>query len=146
VEGDIGSDCGEELSEQQHLRVADGDRPGNGQQSAAVSNAIVSLFADYHGRGPTRARTAFGRDVVTVVLEETLTKAERKLVANGETDAVVRTRRIFQQVMRDDLIAAVERITGRQVVAFLSDHVTDPDVSVEVFVLAPNHAAHPPYE
>jgi uncharacterized protein YbcI len=104
-----------------------------------VSNAVVSLFVEYLGRGPTRARTVFGRDLVTVVLEESLTKAERRLVQEGEEEAVIATRRIFQRTMREDLTAAVERIVDRRVIAFLSDQTADPDIAVETFVLEPVH-------
>jgi len=37
--------------------------------------------------------------------------------------------------MRDDLIAAVERLTERKVEAFLSDNLYEPDVAVEIFLL-----------
>jgi uncharacterized protein YbcI len=120
--------------------ATDGDRASEGRRASAISTAVVSLFADYLGRGPTRARTAFGRDVVTVVLEETLTKAERRLVTEGRGDAVLNTRRIFQETMKGDLTTAVERITGRRVIAFLSDQSAEPDVSVEVFIL--EHQPH----
>ena len=113
------------------------ESPALGHVSAAVSNSVVSIFAEYLGRGPTRSRTSFGRDVVTVVLEETLTKAERRLVEEGEGETVIATRRIFQRTMRRELVAAVEQHTGRRVTAFLSDHHLGPDVSVEVFVLEP---------
>lgn len=105
--------------------------------ASSISNSVVSVYADYTGRGPTRARTNFGRDVVTVVLEDTLTKAERRLVHCGEQDTVVDMRKTFQRAMKPDLVSAIERHTGREVVAFLSDQVTDPDVAVEVFVLHP---------
>ena len=111
--------------------------------ASAVSNAVVSLYADYIGRGPTRARTTFGRDLVTVVLEETLTKAERHLSEDGEDDAVISTRRTMQRTMREDLVAAIEGHTGRQVTAFLSDQSVKPDVAVEVFVLAPAAGGEP---
>src|SRR3954447_26156371 len=97
------------------------DRPTQGRMASAISNAVVSLFAEYLGRGPTRARTVFGRDVVTVILEETLTKAERRLVDEGEDVVVINTRRTFQRAMRQDLVAEIERLTGRRVAAFLSD-------------------------
>jgi uncharacterized protein YbcI len=42
--------------------------------------------------------------------------------------------------MRDALVSAVEEHTGRRVAAFLSDHHTNPDVAVEVFVLEPDPA------
>ena len=37
-------------------------------------------------------------------------------------------RRAFQNTMRDDLVGAVERLTGRTVEAFLSDNLHEPDV------------------
>jgi uncharacterized protein YbcI len=125
----------------QHAPAVADDHHSLGRVGSAISNSVVSIFADYLGRGPTRARTSFGRDVVTVVLEETLTKAERRLVAEGEGDAVVSTRRTFQRTMRTDLVEAVERHTGRRVIAFLSDQSADPDISVETFILkAAEHA------
>lgn len=45
--------------------------------------------------------------------------------------------------MRNDLVAAVERETGRTVIAFMSDNHLDPDYAVEFFVLAPA-AGHDP--
>jgi uncharacterized protein YbcI len=116
----------------------DGDRrDGGGHMGAEISNAVVSLFSEYLGRGPTRARTVFGRDMVAVVLEETFTKSERRLVEEGEEQTVVHTRRVFQQTMRTDLTEAIERITGRRVTAFLSDQSATPDAAVEVFLLEP---------
>src|SRR5215216_6467337 len=102
----------------QSQQRVDGDRATEGRMASAISNAVVSIFADYLGRGPTRARTSFGRDLVVVVLEETLTKAERRLVSDGEGETVVNARRTFQRTMRTDLVEAVERLTGRAVVAF----------------------------
>jgi uncharacterized protein YbcI len=46
-------------------------------------------------------------------------------------------RRSFQQTMRQELSAAVERLTERKVIAFMSDSHLDPDYSMEVFILAP---------
>ena len=114
------------------------DHNSGGRLGTAVSNAVVSLFADYLGRGPTRARATLSRDLVTVVLEETLTKAERHLVSEGEAKSVIETRRVVQHTMRDGLVAVVERHTGCRVAAFLSDQSVEPDVSVEVFVLEPS--------
>lgn len=39
--------------------------------------------------------------------------------------------------MKHDLVAAIEENTGREVLAFLSDHHIDPDIAVEVFILKP---------
>ena len=106
-----------------------------GSLSAAISNHVVRLFAEYTGRGPTRARTTIRDGVVVCVTEDTLTKAERRLTQEGEGELVVTVRRRFQSTMRDDLVAGVELLTGRRVVAFLSDHDAGADMAAEVFVL-----------
>jgi len=41
------------------------------------------------------------------------------------------------QAISNALVAAVEANTGREVLAFLSDHHIDPDVAVEIFILKP---------
>ena len=71
------------------------------------------------------------------MLQDTLTKGERSLVADGLGEIVLSTRKAFQGTMREDLINGIERIIGRPVTAFLSDNHLEPDIAVEVFVLAP---------
>jgi uncharacterized protein YbcI len=117
---------------------SEGERPPTrGRSSSAISNAVVGIFRDYTGRGPTKAKTTISEDHVAVVLEDTLLKAERSLVADGERDAIRQMRRRFQDTMRDDLVAAVEQGTDRKVKAFMSDNQLDPDYAVEFFVLEP---------
>jgi uncharacterized protein YbcI len=108
-----------------------------GSKSAAISNMTVRLLSQYTGRGPTRARTHLNEDLVTVVLQDTLTKGETTLLDNGREELVLVTRRTFQDVMGPDLVAGVEQITQRKVLAFLSANHVDPDIAVETFVLAP---------
>ena len=106
-----------------------------GEVAAAISNAVVRLLSDYTGRGPTKARTHLSKDLVTVVLHDTLTKGERSLVHEGDDTIVLETRKAFQNAMKDDLVTAVERHTGRRVVAFLSANSIEPDIAVETFLL-----------
>lgn len=108
-----------------------------GSLSAAISNAVVGLLHDYTGRGPTHARTTIGPDTIVVTLRNSLTKAERTLASRGKGVEVLAMRRAFQNTMRDELIVIVEELTGRTVEAFLSDNLHEPDVAVEVFLLAP---------
>ena len=115
----------------------------SGSKHAAISNLVVRTMSDYTGRGPTRARTHISDDVVTVVLQDTLTKGERSLVDDGLQDLVLSTRKAFQGTMAHALISGVEEILGRRVKAFLSDNHIDPDIAVETFVLAPPEA--PPH-
>jgi uncharacterized protein YbcI len=37
--------------------------------------------------------------------------------------------------MQADLISEIERLTGRKVVAFMSDNTVAPDMAAEIFVL-----------
>ena len=111
------------------------DPPDQGLQSAAISNAIVHITREYTGRGPTRSKTYVNRDAVTVILQETLTQGEQRLIAAGQADHVMHTRRLFQRAMQDDMVAAVEQLTKRNVVAFMSDTSADPDYAIEAFVL-----------
>ena len=69
------------------------------------------------------------------MLEETMTQAERTLVTAGEDDFVLRMRFALQNAMRHDLTAAVERLTRRKVVAFMSANHVEPDLAAEMFVL-----------
>lgn len=108
-----------------------------GSISAAISSAVVQLMREYTGRGPTKARTYVDEDLITVVLQDTLTMGERSLVRDGEADLVLTSRKAFQRTMSTQMIAAIERHSGRSVFAFLSDNHIDPDIAVETFVLAP---------
>ena len=102
-----------------------------------ISTAAVQLLREYTGRGPTKAKTAINDDIVTLLLADTLTKAERKLAENGHAERVLQLRHDFQGVMRDELVAIVERQLGRKVIAFMSQNHIAPDLAVEVFVLEP---------
>jgi uncharacterized protein YbcI len=106
--------------------------------SAAISNAVVRLLSEYTGRGPTKARTYIFKDFISVVLQDTLTTGERSLCRSGYSDLVLATRKAYQETMAAQLIAAIERHSGRRVATFLSANHVDPDIAVESFLLAPH--------
>ncbi len=112
--------------------------------AAAISNHVVRLMSEYTGRGPTKARTYMNDDLVTVVLQDTLTKGERSLVKNGREDLVLDNRFAFQQTMQEELTAGLEQLTGRKVRAFMSSNHIEPDVAVEVFLLESAVGGHAP--
>ncbi len=118
------------------------EHAAGGSKGAAISNMVVRTMSEYTGRGPTKARTHLHDDVVTVVLHDTLTKGERSLVSDGLHELVLSTRKAYQATMRDDLVRGIEEILDRSVAAFFSDNHIDPDVAVEVFLLA-SRAAEP---
>ena len=120
------------------------EQPQNGVVAAAISNLTVHLLSEYTGRGPTRARTHLSGDLVAVVLKDTMTRGERSLIDHGEHQRVLNTRQALQGAMREDLAAGVTKITGREVVAFMSANHIDPDMGVEVFILAPDETPADP--
>jgi uncharacterized protein YbcI len=102
---------------------------------AQISNLVVGLLHSYTGRGPTKAWTSIDEDLVSVVLRDILTTGDRSLIASGRGTLVIELRQAYQQTMGPEMIAGVEALTGRKVVAFLSTNHLDPDIAIENFVL-----------
>ena len=109
-----------------------------GMQTAELSNAMVRLYKEQFGRGPTKSQAVFaGPDTLVCTLENTLTPAERNMVALGEHQRVRDIRNFFQHASERSLVETVEQITGRTVRAFVSGIDTQHDVSSEVFYFDP---------
>jgi uncharacterized protein YbcI len=103
-----------------------------------ISNAMVRLYKEAFGRGPTKARAQFaGPDTLVVTLESSLTVAERNLVVMGEHQRLREARLFFQYALEDQFRAIVEQALGRRTVAFVSGIDTSRDVAIEVFTLEP---------
>jgi uncharacterized protein YbcI len=109
-----------------------------GLELQELTNAMVRLYKELFGRGPTKARTHYaGPDIVVATIQDSLTDAERNLVILGEHQRVRETRTFFQNVSESEFRGTVEQITGRKVWAFVSGIDTGSDVSSEVFYLTP---------
>ncbi|HZN88717.1 MAG TPA: DUF2294 domain-containing protein [Thermoleophilaceae bacterium] len=107
----------------------------SGERAAAISNAIVQIFAECYGRGPTKAKTYLVDNYVFCVLEDILTTVEQTLVGNGKEKLVREVRLTFQEEVADRFTSAVEEIMGRRVVTYHSQVVFHPPMAFEVFVL-----------
>ncbi len=109
-----------------------------GLMMVEVSNAMVRLYKDLFGRGPTKARTSFaGPDLIVSTLECSLTRIERLMVDAGEYERLRDLRMHFQHLNEEQFVGTVETITGRTVRAFVSGIDTKRDVSTELFYLEP---------
>jgi uncharacterized protein YbcI len=103
-----------------------------------ISNAMVRLYKEAFGRGPTKARAQFaGPDMLVVTLEASLTVSERNLVAMGEHQRLREARLFFQHALEDQFRGIVEQALGRRTLAFISGLDTRRDVAVEVFTFEP---------
>jgi uncharacterized protein YbcI len=107
------------------------------RQAAAIGNAITRLHRERYGRGATTTRTIFQRNHFVAFLEDIYTPLERTLIEADDWEQVKATRQSFQMAMRSEFTKAVEEITGRTVIAFMSQVHLDPDLAAEVFVLSP---------
>jgi uncharacterized protein YbcI len=103
-----------------------------------ISNATVALFKEAFGRGPTKARAQFaGHDTLLVILESSLTVAERSLVAIGEHRRLREARLFVSDALEDQFRAIVEQALGRKTLAYVSGIDTARDVTIELFTLEP---------
>lgn len=108
------------------------------RQAIAIGNAVTRLHREHYGRGATTTRTVFQRNHVVTFLEDIYTPVERTLIEAGEQESVKSTRQVFQMAMRNAFSVAVEEITGRKVIQFMSQVSFDPDMAAEIFVLEPD--------
>lgn len=111
---------------------------------AEVSRAMVRIYKDQFGRGPTRARASWaGQDTLVVLLEDSLTQAEKNLRELGEHQRLRELRMFFQYASMEEFCEPIERVTGQKVRSFISGIDTVTDVSIETFVLYPKGSDGP---
>jgi uncharacterized protein YbcI len=109
-----------------------------GLELQELTNAMVRLYKELFGRGPTKARTSYaGPDAILATIQNSLTAAERNMIDLGEHQRVREIRMFFQHASESEFTGTVEQITGRKVWAFVSGTDTSSDVSSEVFYLEP---------
>ena len=119
------------------------EQPGTSEERqglhlSELSNAMVKIYKEQFGRGPTKTVTNYaGPNVLITTLENSLTPAERRMAELGEHQRLRDTRMFFQYATVPEFVNTVERITGRKVRAFVSGIDTEEDVSSEVFYLEP---------
>jgi uncharacterized protein YbcI len=76
-----------------------------------------------------------GEDLLACVLGGVYTDVEKTLI-EIERDPIVRDNRsAFQNAMERRFIEVVERLSGRDVVHFISSHNVGPDLEIELFFL-----------
>ena len=104
---------------------------------STISRRVVQLLKEFYGRGPVGARTYYHDDYVLVLLSGGFSKVEDTLLAAGKGEAVAELREAFQATMRDRFVEAIEEITGRSVVSFMSATDQGADATAELFLLRP---------
>ncbi len=106
----------------------------------AVCDAMVSIFRDFAGKGPSRCKAHWaGDDTLVVMLDGGYTVAEQTLLEAGHGPQVMASRHAFQNALEARMSETIEELTGRKVLAFMSASHQGPDLSAELFVLEPEH-------
>jgi uncharacterized protein YbcI len=104
----------------------------------AITDAMVELHERYHHRAPVSAKTQLlGDDLLVCVLGGVYTDVEKTMIEIQKGPIVQETRSAFQRAMQHKFIAAVERLSGREVLAFISNQHVGPDIEIELFMLKP---------
>ena len=116
--------------------VAPGELRG-GYLLSAISNGIVKLMREHYGRGPMQAKTYVLDDIVVCVLRGSgFTALEQTMMDSDDYyrgERVIAMREDFQRLMAERYTAMIEQLTGRKVIAFLSQAHVEPDITLEMF-------------
>jgi uncharacterized protein YbcI len=106
-----------------------------GRLLAEITNRIVAFTREHYGRGPIKAKTYVLDNLIVCVLSNGQTPIERTMMEGGEPDRVLEMRRDFQRMMKVRYSDMIEQLTGRKVLAFLSQAHVEPDLTIEMFLM-----------
>ena len=106
-----------------------------GEIASQISNSFVQLLKEHADRGPTKCRTYIDDDLVIVLMRGGFSKLENTLFEDGKFLDVRSMRHAFQDTMQGRFTEVIERLTGREVAAFMSASHQHPDLQMEVFML-----------
>ncbi len=110
----------------------------------AVTEAMVALHRRYYHRAPVSARTQLLEDeLLAVVMGGVYTEVEKTMIELQRGSLVQDTRSAFQEAMAGRIVDEVERLSGRDVLTFVSNSHVGPDLEIELFVLKPAAFAAP---
>jgi uncharacterized protein YbcI len=106
-----------------------------GEIAAEISTTLVQLVKEHADRGPTKCRTYIDDDLIIVLMRGGFSRLEDTLFEDGKFLDVRGMRQAFQDTMEGRFTEVIERVTGREVAAFMSASHQRPDLQMEVFVL-----------
>jgi uncharacterized protein YbcI len=106
-----------------------------GRLLAEITNRIVAYMRENYGRGPIKAKTYVLDNLIVCVLSDGFIAIERTMMESGEPNRVLEMRRDFQQMMKARYSEMIEQLTGRKVLAFLSQAHVEPDLTIEMFLM-----------
>ena len=106
-----------------------------GRLLAEITDRLVLLVREHYGRSPVKAKTYVLDNLVVCVLSDGFIALERTMMENGEPGRVLEMRREYERLMKTRYSEMIEELTGRKVLAFLSQTHLEPDLTVEMFLM-----------
>jgi uncharacterized protein YbcI len=100
-----------------------------------INDRLIRLMREHYGRGPIKAKTYILDNLIISVLSDGFTALERTMMESGEPERVLEMRREYQRLMKTRYSEMIEELTGRNVLAFLSQTHVEPDLTVEMFLM-----------
>lgn len=102
---------------------------------AAVNDAAARIWAEMHGKGPREVKSYLKDDLLLVVMRGAMSRQERTLADGGRGDLVREARMVFEEIIRDKLVGAVEGLIGREVIDYQSQVLLRSEITVEIFLI-----------
>lgn len=102
-----------------------------------ISREILRIHEESYGKGAGQVHAFVSDSFVVVVLDDVeLLPNEQVLIDHGKHETVIHVRSQYQQAIQASFRAAIERATGRTVVAFGSTtSMEEPRFVAEIFRL-----------
>jgi hypothetical protein len=99
-------------------------------RSDEIARSLGSVWQRFSGQRPKSTNVEIDQDVVRCVIEERKPEQE-----SDEDDEATEELRLSSAGLKHNATAAVTRITGRQVVAFIPKRDAKTEVSTQTFLL-----------
>jgi uncharacterized protein YbcI len=109
---------------------------------AQISSSLASVWSSYVGERPTDVDTVIRGTKISCVLRDAVTGFDEAIDASAVAEPPPE-RKLTASTYRQDAIKAVERVTRRRVLAFMTDHDAKTNVATEAFILESAPRARP---
>ena len=107
------------------------------RQAAEISDHLTRSHHEHFGPDSGTVKTVIHRRFVITVREDIYTPYEKHPISGANEQLVIDCRAAYRQMLRDEYIAVIEKITRRKVGASLPQSNPDLPITTEMFVLEP---------
>lgn len=107
-----------------------------GKLEALISNEMISFQREQLGRGAESAKTYIKDDMIIIRLQGVLTAAEKQLAMQEKGKSLVKEMRYqLEEIIRPQLEALIQEITGLNVISLHNDISTKTGERIDVIIL-----------